>query len=142
MDLPRLIVIVLYVLGLVLPVLGSVRAYLHAKDTLEGHAADILEYDRLEREHDTKREAIEDWNDAPDVRAARLATLDAEYSAAFERLGIEAPTWGNLSTVGERAVLKALRLIGRGNVGNALLVGVGLLCGTVASIWALFLPPA
>ncbi|WP_155947947.1 MULTISPECIES: hypothetical protein [Microbacterium] len=78
----------------------------------------------------------------PDEVNRRAAEISARYATHVRELGLEPTTWGIIDTVGERAVEKAIRLASSGNLGNAVIVALGLIAGIVASIWAFYLPPA
>lgn len=142
MDWPRLIVITLYCLGLLLPVWGAVRAWRRATRALRKQAIAAEEYSVAINDYDRQLASIRaDKARSPDERKeVKRGALD-EFMARTGQLGITPVGLNDLNVLGERAVVKSLQLVAHGNAGSALLIGVGLVCGTIASIAALYLPP-
>lgn len=139
---PRALIIALYVAGLALPVYGAIAAWYRARTTLARHSESIATYTALLKAESVEQDELGELVLGADEVNRRAAEISARYATQVRALGLEPTTWGNIDTVGERAVEKAIRLVSSGNLGNAVIVALGLIAGTVASIWALYLPPA
>lgn len=112
------VVVVLYLASLGLPAFGVWRAWRSSWETLE----------RLEFEENTRNKIM------------RSPMPDEEKAAELAWSGVRSTTWndiGNMAVEIEYAIVKNVRDDLRG---PGLLVLAGVVCGTVASIWAVFLP--
>ncbi|MEF3404038.1 hypothetical protein [Agromyces sp. CCNWLW203] len=142
MDWPRLIVIVLYALGLVLPLSGAWLVFRHAKATIATQVRKSAIFNRLR----------DDWHAATaelrttGIHGAELSDatnrVNAEYDAKFKSEGLVTPNYENVGKeTSDDIVARAFQLVSDGNSRSAWLVAAGLALGTVASIVALYLPP-
>lgn len=128
-------VVVLYVLGLALPIYGLVRAYRSATSSY--------------RTAVTARAEVKAVNDQENAARDKLmnagATTDEHLALSDRYAKMRVAAGGRNVTLGEDFLDKVtvspepFAIAVRENRWNFLWVGAGALCATVASIWSLFL---
>lgn len=148
MDLARLIVLALTLLGAALPIYGAVSAVFTTRATLRKHEQDAALSRKITREwggtvsaaRDAKRTGSASFEDLGD----ELSRLNASFHARFKTQGLEVPSFetGNRNVTGDLAISRMLRLVARGNRANAALIILGVVLSAVAAVWSLFLPAA
>lgn len=140
MEADRLLVLVLYLLGFILPVAGALLVVYRTSRTLRDRDRKEQKFDEIYSEWKAKSTEISELR--RQGSNADADALNAEFHGRFKAEGLSVPSYENADVTGERSVGRTIRLIAQGNTVNGLIVILGLLSSTVASIWALFLPSA
>ena len=142
MDFARIVVIILYAAGLVLPVLGAFLLVRRANQTIRVQEAGLVTSARLFDEWLEEASHYELAGSRNEKVNRRRNEVNEKYDALFTAEGLITPNGLNADPTGDRAVIRALRFAAKGNGGNAMIVGIGLVASTIASVWALYLPAA
>jgi hypothetical protein len=142
MEPDRAIVLILYILGAALPIIGAVRAVLNARDTLKKHADDVDDAAAIQAEWSAATSAA--IATKPDDIAAVTQAINGDFHQRFTDRGLLVPSYETASrnATGDLAVSRVLHLLAKGQGGNAALVALGIFASTVAAVWSLWLPAA
>lgn len=154
------IVAALYVLGLVFTGWGLFNAVITTQRDLITAKQRIVTLERLESKHKAERAAVDEdlkieraafneglgrsitpddnktWNDR---QSARLGVLTAQHDEEYAALDLVRATYGNLPRLAQYESQWVIQRLIDSNKINLVLLGVGIVMSTVASIWSLFL---
>lgn len=134
MDWPRVCITVLTVAAFALSAAGLLHVWLSSRRTQARMAAEIALKRKIWDELDS---VLATSTDTADREAAFLKRRDRHDEAGLELQTIELAEQGR-----EPLAEKLVQQFHGGSRVDAVLVGLGLLCGLAASIWSTWLPSA
>lgn len=131
---PRWIVILLIFLAFAFPTGAAVRAYRRTRKSIASIDARLQRIDQTLKAKRAAEEAAKTPQDAAAVGAPYIAQLKADGYPMGTYGHSAAPTALSTSARLVRDALKA-------DAWDVVIAGFGLLCGLIASVWSLYLPP-